>query len=185
MRCSLVILSLVVVVLAYCQGCETTPSISNSSGEGPISLRLSELGISLPSVGRPVGAYVPAVESGNLVFVSGQIPIREGKVVYTGKVGRDVELAQAQEAARLCAINALATVKTQLGSLEQISRIVRVEVFVNSAIGFTEQSQVANGASDLLRQIFGEAGEHTRIAVGVAELPLNAAVELAMVIERK
>jgi enamine deaminase RidA (YjgF/YER057c/UK114 family) len=151
----------------------------------PVSERLSELGISLPKVARPVAAYTNVVESGNLIFISGQIPIHDGKVVFTGKVGSDVELAEAQKAARLCAINALAAIKAQLGSLEQVRRIVRVEVFVNSATGFTGQSQVANGASLLLQQVFGDAGKHTRMAVGVAELPLGAVVEVAMIVEKK
>ena len=146
---------------------------------------MSELGIVLPEVARPVAAYVNTVEAGNLVFVSGQLPIRNGKVVFTGKVGRDIETVEAQKAARLCAVNALAALKAQLGSLEKVKRIVRLEVFVNSADGFTGQSLVANGASELLQQVFGKAGRHTRMAVGVAELPLNAAVEAAMIVEKK
>ena len=133
----------------------------------------------------PVAAYVNVVESGNLIFVSGQLPIHDGKVIFTGKVDSDIELAEAQKAARLCAINALAAIEAQLGSLDKVNRIVRVEVFVNSSAGFTGQSQVANGASLLLQQVFGDAGRHTRMAVGVAQLPLNAAVEVAMVVEKK
>jgi len=171
-------------VLALCQGCESVSSGGGSFSEKAINVRLSELGITLPKVTKPVAAYVNTVESGNLIFVSGQLPMREGKVVFTGKVGRDVELSEAQEAARLCAINALAAIEAQLGSLEKVRRIVRLEVFVNSAAGFTGQSQVANGASLLLQQVFGDAGRHARMAVGVAQLPLNAAVEVAVIVEK-
>jgi enamine deaminase RidA (YjgF/YER057c/UK114 family) len=172
-------------VLALCQGCESASSSGGSLSEKPVNVRLSELGITLPKVTKPVAAYVNTVESGNLIFVSGQLPIREGKVVFTGTVGRDVELNQAQEAARLCAINALAAIEAQLGSLEQVRRIVRLEVFVNSAPEFTGQSQVANGASLLMQQVFGDAGRHARMAVGVAQLPLNAAVEVAVIVEKR
>ena len=184
MRNSSIILLFLVVGLC-CQGCESVPSGCGSSSEKPINVRLSELGITLPEVATPVAAYVNVVESGNLIFVSGQLPKRDGKVIFTGKVGRDIELAEAQKAAQLCAINALAAIEAQLGSLEQVNRIVRVEVFVNSSTGFTGQSQVANGASLLLQQVFGDAGRHARMAVGVAELPLNATVEVAMIVEKK
>jgi enamine deaminase RidA (YjgF/YER057c/UK114 family) len=184
MKCGLTIVFLLVVLIC-CQGCKSVPLISGQSGEKTVNVRLSELGIILPNVSTPVAAYVNVVESGDLIFVSGQLPVRDGKVVYTGKVGRDIEPARAQEAARLCAINALAALKAQLGSLGKVRRIVRLEVFVNSAAGFTGQSQVANGASLLLQQVFGDVGKHTRMAVGVAELPLNAAVEVAMIVERK
>ncbi len=184
MRNSTIIMILLVAWLC-CQGCESVPLGCGSSSEKPANVRLSELGITLPKVTTPVAAYVNVVESGNLIFVSGQLPMREGKVIYTGKVDRDIELAQAQKAARLCAINALAAIKAQLGSLDKVNRIVRIEVFVNSSAGFTGQSQVANGASLLLQQVFGDAGRHTRMAVGVAQLPLNAAVEIAMIVEKK
>ena len=152
-----------------------------------IANRLTELGIAFCDVPHPAGAYVPTVEAGNLVFVSGQLPIREGKLIYTRKVGEHGHLtvAQGQEAARLCAINALAALNAHLGSLDLVKRIVKVEVFVNSATGFTDQAQVANGASQCLMEIFDEAGQHARAAVGVAELPLNAAVELCMIVERR
>ena len=184
MRSSLIIVVLVVVWLC-CQGCESFPSGCGPSREKGVSVRLAELGIILPEVTRPVAAYTHVVESGSLIFVSGHLPIRDGKVAFTGKLGHDVELPEAQKAARLCVINGLAAVKAQLGSLEQVSRIVRVEVFVNSSAGFTEQSQVANGASLLLQQVFGDAGRHTRMAVGVAELPLGAVVEVSMIVEKK
>ena len=155
MRNSSIILLLLVLWLC-CQGCRAVPSDCGSSSEKPVSVRLSELGITLPKMATPVAAYVNVVESGNLIFVSGQLPIHDGKVIFTGKVDSDIELAEAQKAARLCAINALAAIEAQLGSLDKVNRIVRVEVFVNSSAGFTGQSQVANGASLLLQQVFGD-----------------------------
>lgn len=172
-------------ILACCHGCQSTPSTPYSAQEKEIGAKLSELGIVLPEITRPAATYVNVVRSGKLLFVAGQLPIRNGRVVFTGKVGRDIDPAQAEQAAQLCAINALVALKAELGSLGRIRRVVRVEVFVNSAQGFTDQSQVANGASMLLQQLFGEAGKHARIAVGVAELPLNATVEVAMIVERK
>ena len=150
-----------------------------------IEEKLHKMGIALPSVAPSIGAYIPTVQSGNLLFISGQLPSHNGKILIAGKVGQEVELEHAQDAARLCTINALAAIKAKLGSLEQVSRIVRLEVFVNSAHGFTDQAQVANGASHLLHEIFSPNGQHARIALGVAELPLNAAVELAMIVEIK
>jgi enamine deaminase RidA (YjgF/YER057c/UK114 family) len=143
------------------------------------------MGIVLPEMTKPVAAYVNVVRSGKLLFVSGQLPIRNNKVLIAGKVGREITLARAQDAAQLCAINGLVALKDALGSLGLIRRVVRVEVFVNSAPGFTDQSKVADGASILLHRLFGTAGKHARIAVGVAELPLDAAVEVAMIIERR
>ena len=126
---------------------------------------------------------MPVVAGGKLVFVSGQLPWKDGKVLITGKVGADVDLVGGQEAARLCVFNALAALDRFLGGLEKIGRIVRLEVFVNSESGFIQQAQVANGASELLYEIFGPIGQHARLAVGVAELPLDAAVELALIVE--
>lgn len=150
-----------------------------------IETKLAEMGITLPSVAPAVGAYISGVRSGNLLFISGQLPSHGGKILISGKVDQEVILEHARDAARLCAINALAAVKDHLGSLEKVQRIVRLDVFVNSAPGFTEQPKVANGASQILHEIFGPAGRHARIAVGVSELPLNAAVELAMIVEIK
>lgn len=172
-------------ILACGHGCQSTPASPYSADEKEIGTKLSELGIILPEITRPVAAYVNVVESGKLLFVAGQLPIRNGRVLFPGKVGSDITIAIAQEAARLCTINALVALKAELGSLGRIRRIVRVEIYVNSAVGFTGQSQVANGASLLLQDLFADAGKHTRIAVGVAELPLNAAVEVAMIVERK
>lgn len=140
--------------------------------------RFNRLGITLPAISSPVGAYVPAVCSGGLLFLSGQIPLRDGKVAFIGKVGRDQTLETAIEAARVCALNAVAIAVTAAGGLDRIVRVVKVVVYVASADGFTEQHKVANGASGLLADIFGDAGRHARAAVGVAELPLNAAVEV-------
>jgi len=183
MRYGVVIILL--VLLAGSHGCESPQLRPYSTDEKMIGSKLSELGIVLPEITRPVATYVNVARSGKLLFVAGQLPIRNARVMYTGKVGRDIDTAQAEQAAQLCVINALVALKEELGSLGRIRRVVRVEVFVNSADGFTGQSQVANGASMLLQQIFGEAGKHARMAVGVAELPLNAAVEVAMIVERK
>lgn len=148
-----------------------------------IEERLKALNIILPSPPKPVGSYIPVVITGNLAFVSGQIPIKDGKVTYAGKVSKDLSVEDAQDAARLCVINALAQLKTELGSLDRISKIVRVSGFVNSPPEFTDQPKVINGASDLLFEIFGQNGQHTRIAVGVSSLPLNSAVEIDLIAE--
>ena len=148
-----------------------------------IADRLAELGIVLPEVAAPVGSYVSAVRAGELVFVSGQLPMREGKLTAVGKVGGGLDVAAGQQAARLAAINALAAVEAEIGSLDKVVRVVRLEAYVNSAAGFTDQAKVANGASDLLGEVFGGAGKHSRIALGLAELPLDAAVELALVVQ--
>ena len=143
--------------------------------------RLAELGLTLPEVAKPVAAYVPGVLEDGWLYVSGQLPLREGKLAYQGKVGADVTPEQAYEAARLCALNILAVARSLAGSLDRIRRVVKVVGFVNSAPGFTGQPQVVNGASELLGQVFGERGRHARSAVGVAELPLDAAVEVEAV----
>jgi len=145
--------------------------------------RLKELGFTLPPAPLPVGSYLPYVQSDNLVFTSGQLPIQEGRLTATGKVGRDLSVDEAVEATRVAVLNALAQVAAAAGGINQIARILRLGVFVNSAEGFTDQPKVANGASDLLGEIFGEAGRHARSVVGVNELPLNAAVEIEMVAE--
>ncbi len=147
------------------------------------SRRLEQLGVSLPRPPAPVGAYVPGIRTGNLVLVSGQIPIEGGVVKVSGKVGREVTLEIAARAARQCALNALAIAAETAGGLDNIARIVRLAVFVNSAPGFTDQPKVANGASELMVEIFGEAGRHVRAAVGASELPLNAAVEVELMAE--
>lgn len=148
-----------------------------------IDEKLASLGIVLPNPPKPAGSYVPVVITGKLVFVSGQIPIKDGKVVYLGKVTKDISIEEAQKAAKLCIINALAQIKNELGSLDKISKIVRVSGFVNSSPEFTEQPKVINGASDLLFEIFGSKGQHSRIAIGVASLPLNSCVEIDVIAE--
>lgn len=148
-----------------------------------IEQRLTELGIELPAVAAPVGAYVPAVRTGNLIFTSGQLPVVNGKLLATGKVPSDVTIEQAQLCARQAALNALAAVRSVTGSLDVVTRVVRLNMFVNSAASFTDQAKVANGASELLGDVFGPAGRHTRCALGAAELPLNAPLELDIVVE--
>lgn len=147
-----------------------------------IENRLKELGIELPTAPTPAGSYVPAVTAGNMVFVSGQLPTVAGELKYKGKVGTDISLEDANHAAKVCIINALAVLKSHLGSLDNIERIVRLGGFVNSSDGFTMQPKVINGASDFLFEVFGEKGQHARAAVGVNELPLNAAVEVEMTV---
>jgi enamine deaminase RidA (YjgF/YER057c/UK114 family) len=148
-----------------------------------IEEKLKSLNITLPSPPKPAGAYIPVVKSEHTVYVSGQIPIEDGKVAFKGKVPSVQSLEQAQMAAKLCAINALAQLKSELGSLDKISKILRVSGFVNSDPDFTDQPKVINAASDLLFEIFGEKGHHSRIAVGVASLPLGSTVEIDMIVE--
>ena len=150
-----------------------------------IQQRLAALGIELPAPPKPVAAYVPAVTAGGMVYVSGQLPSAAGQVKYAGKVGADVTPEDGYQAARLCAINALSVLQGEVGDLERVARIVRVGGFVNSAPGFTAQPQVINGASELLGEVFGDAGRHARAAVGVSELPLNAAVEVELLVALK
>ncbi|MFL6137734.1 MAG: RidA family protein [Frankiaceae bacterium] len=145
--------------------------------------RLVELGITLPDVVPPVAAYVPAVRSGSMVYVSGQVPVVNGKLATTGKVGAEVDPETAKDLARTCALNALAAVKAEIGDLAAVRRIVKLVGFVASAPDFTGQPQVVNGASELLGEVFGEAGKHARSAVGVAALPLDAPVEVELIVE--
>lgn len=153
-------------------------------GGGPTpEERLAELGLAVPEVAKPVAAYVPALTSGNHVFTSGQLPMREGALITTGKVGAEVTSDEAVECARQCALNALAAVRAEIGDLSAIKRIVKVVVFVASTPDFTGQPGVANGASQLFGDVFGEIGQHTRSAVGVLVLPLDAPVEVELVVE--
>ena len=145
--------------------------------------KLRELSIELPIPPSPAGSYIPVVTTGNLAFVSGQIPMREGKVVFEGRVPEQQSLESARDAAKICIINGLAQLKANLGSLDKITKFVRISGFVNSSISFTEQPKVINAASDLLVDIFGDMAKHSRIAVGVASLPLNSTVEIDMVVE--
>ena len=147
-----------------------------------VSARLSELGIKLPEVAKPLAAYVPAVRSGNLVYTAGQLPIQAGKLAVTGKVGADVVPEVGKTLARVCALNALAAVDALVG-IDAVTQVVKVVGFVASAPGFNGQPGVVNGASDLLAEVFGDQGAHARSAVGVSELPLNAPVEVELVVE--
>ena len=149
-----------------------------------ISQRLSELGVTLPEPAAPVAAYVPAVEMNGLLHISGQLPFEEGQLL-TGRLGEDRDLEFGQRAARLCGIMLLAQIRQALGSLDRVERIVKLGVFVNSAGSFTDQPKVANGASELMEQVFGESGRHARSAVGVPVLPLGAAVEIDAVVAVK
>jgi len=145
--------------------------------------RLDELGIELPEAPAPAGAYIPATRAGNLVFTAGQLPFEAGELNLRGKVGDAIGVDEAREAARLCAINALAAAATQTGGLAGISRIVKVTGFVASAPGFNGQPEVINGASEFLDEVFGDAGLHARSAIGVAELSMDAPVEVELVVE--
>lgn len=147
-----------------------------------IEERIKSLGIILPTPPTPAGSYVPVIRSGNLLFVSGQIPMENGKVVFAGKVS-DGNLETAQKSARMCAINILAQLKRELGDLEKIVKIVRLSGFVNSDPEFSQQPKVINLASDLFFEIFGDVGRHSRIAVGVASLPLNSMTEIDAIVE--
>ncbi|MBN8847403.1 MULTISPECIES: RidA family protein [unclassified Sphingomonas] len=147
-----------------------------------IDRKLAELGLSLPEAAAPVAAYVPTVLAGNLLHVSGQLPFRDGKLV-TGRLGENVSVEDGQDAARRCALMLIAQVKAALGDLARVKRIVKLGVFVNSHGDFTDQPKVANGASELMVTLFGDAGKHARSAVGVPVLPLGAAVEVDAIVE--
>ena len=145
--------------------------------------RLAALGLTLPPVTAPAAAYVPAVRTGSYIYVSGQVPVADGKIAATGKVGAEVSSEEAARLARICALSALAAAADVAGGLENISRIVKVVGFVASAPGFNGQPQVINGASELLIEVLGEDGRHARSAIGVAELPLNVPVEVELIAE--
>ena len=145
--------------------------------------RLRELSIEIPIPPNPAGSYIPVVTTGNLAFVSGQIPMKDGKVIFEGKVPEKQSLDSARDAAKICIINGLAQLKANLGTLDKITKFIRISGFVNSSPDFIEQPKIINAASDLLVEIFGDAAKHSRIAVGVASLPLNSTVEIDMVVE--
>jgi len=145
--------------------------------------RLAELGLAVPDVAKPVAAYVPAVRTGNHVYTSGQLPMRDGQLMRTGKVGGEVSQEDAVECARQCGLNALAAIRAEVGELSAIKRVVKVVAFVASTTDFTAQPQVANGVSEMLGEVFGDAGRHARSAVGVPVLPLDAPVEVELVVE--
>ena len=150
-----------------------------------ISDRLAELGIDLPEPAAPVAAYVPAVEAGGLLYISGQLPFRKDGSLIAGTLGKDVGLEQGAEAAARCAVMLVAQMRKALGSLDRVERIVKLGAFVASDTGFTDQPKVANGASELMERVFGEAGRHARSAVGVPVLPLGAAVEIDAIVAVK
>src|ERR1700712_4591440 len=150
-----------------------------------IEARLKTLGVTLPTPPMPVATYVPCTISGNIVFVSGQIPIADGAIKYIGKLGVDVPLEAGQAAAQLCAINILAQLKAAIGDLDRVTRCLKLGVFINAAPDYTQQPEVANGASDLIAAVFGDAGKHARAAVGVGSLPRGVAVEVEAIFEIK
>lgn len=148
-----------------------------------IQEKMEQLGLKLPEPPKPVANYIPAVRVRDLLFTSGVLPMKEGKLAYEGKLGKELTVEEGQEAARLALLNALSVVKQALGSLDKVARVVRLTGHVASAPGFTQQPSVLNGASDLLIAIFEEAGRHTRVAVGAAELPLSSPVELELIVQ--
>jgi enamine deaminase RidA (YjgF/YER057c/UK114 family) len=148
-----------------------------------IEERLAELGIELPPAPQPVASYIPVKVVGDLAWVAGQVPMQDGEITVSGSVGSDVTTQEANAGARRCAIQALSALRATLGSLDRVTGIVKVDVFVASARGFTDQPAVANGASDLFVEVFGDEGRHARAAVGVPELPLGAAVEVALLVQ--
>jgi len=147
-----------------------------------IEARATELGLEFPTPPKPLASYIPAVQVGELLFLSGVLPLRNGQLLVTGKIGRDLTVDQGKEAARLAVLNALAIARSELGTLDRIKRVVRMVGHVASGEGFVQQPAVINGASDLLVELFGEAGRHARVAVGAAELPLNSPVELELIL---
>lgn len=147
--------------------------------------KIKELGFNLPEPPQPLAAYVPALMAGDFVFTAGQIPVSEGQLKFTGKLGKDLTEEQGRQAAEICALNCLSAVKGVIGELDRIERVIKLTVFVNSAEGFTNQPAVANGASELMEKIFGPKGSHARSAVGVNELPKDVAVEIEMIVKVK
>ncbi|HJU04538.1 MAG TPA: RidA family protein [Nitrospiraceae bacterium] len=144
---------------------------------------LTDLGIALPPPPKPVATYIPAVQAGDLLFLSGMLPFRDGTLLIEGKLGKDVTVEQGYEAARVALLNALSVIRQELGTLDRVRKIVRMVGHVASAEGFVQHPTVINGASDLLVKIFGEAGRHARVALGAAELPLNAPLELELIVQ--
>lgn len=145
--------------------------------------KIKALGLELPDLPKPLGSYVPFVRTGNLVFLSGMLPLKEGKLMNTGRVGETVSLEEAAQCARLAALNALSVLKSAVGSLDRVRRCVKLSGFVASSGDFTDQPKVVNGASDFIFEVFGEAGRHARAAVGVNVLPLNSPVEISFIFE--
>ncbi len=147
--------------------------------------KIKELGFELPEAPKPLAAYIPALQIGDLVYTAGQIPMIKGELKYKGKIGQNLNIEEGRKAAEVCALNCLSVIKSVIGDLDKIERVVKLVVYVNSADVFTEQPKVANGASELIGKIFGEAGKHVRSAVGVNELPIDSAVEIEMIVKVK
>lgn len=154
-------------------------------GEFMIEEKIRALGFEVPEVAKPLAAYIPARKIGNLVMTSGQVPLVKGQLIYAGKVGLDLSEEEGQKAAEICALNCLAAVKGVIGDLDKIEEILKLTVFVNSTDGYTAQPKIANGASELIGKIFGDKGLHARSAVGVSGLPINAPVEIEMIVSIK
>ena len=150
-----------------------------------IEEKIKKLGFEIPETPQPLAAYTPALQVGDMVYTSGQVPIEKGELKYAGKIGFDLTVQEGQKAAEICALNGLSAIKGVIKDLDKIEKIIKVTVFVNSADGFTDQPKVANGASELLGNIFGDAGRHVRSAVGVNELPIDSAVEIEMIVKVK
>ena len=150
-----------------------------------IEEKIKELGFEIPQTPEPLAAYTPALQVGDIVYTSGQVPIEKGELKYAGKIGVDLTVEEGQKAAEICVLNGLSAIKGVISDLNKIEKILKVTVFVNSADGFTDQPKVANGASELLGNIFGDAGRHVRSAVGVNGLPINSAVEIEMIVKVK
>jgi enamine deaminase RidA (YjgF/YER057c/UK114 family) len=146
-------------------------------------MQVSALGLVLPAPPKPVATYIPVVRAGDLLFLSGMIPLRDGTLVMEGKLGKDVSVEQGYEAAKICLLNALAVIRQELGTVDRVKQIVKMVGYVASAEGFAQQPAVINGASDLLVKVFGDAGRHARVAVGAAALPLNAPVEIELIVQ--
>jgi enamine deaminase RidA (YjgF/YER057c/UK114 family) len=172
----------------YCEHILKSASINKKNTDWLVILKnvelvIKQLGLDLPEAPKPVAAYIPAKQSGKLVFTSGQLPMVKGELISKGLLGQDVEIEEANRAAEICTLNALAAIKGVIGDLDRIKQIVRVVGYVSSVPTFTQQPVVVNGASELLLEIFGEAGKHARSAVGMAVLPLNASVEIELTVE--
>jgi enamine deaminase RidA (YjgF/YER057c/UK114 family) len=171
-------------------GCKIDPAnlrklISVYQGEFMIEEKIKELGFEVPEVAKPLAAYIPAKKIGNLVMTSGQVPLVKGVLKYAGKVGDDLSEEDGQKAAEICALNCLAAIKGVIGDLDRIEEVLKLTVFVNNKDGFTAQPKIANGASELIGKIFGDKGLHARSAVGVSGLPINAPVEIEMIVRVK
>ncbi len=150
-----------------------------------IEEKILQLGFAVPTAPKPLASYIPAIKIDNLVFTAGQLPIKDGSLAFKGKLGKELTEDEGKKAAQLCALNCLSVIKNEIGDLDNIDKIIKLTVFVSSAEGFINHPQVANGASDFVKEVFGENGKHVRSAVGVAELPLNAPVEIEMIVKTK